>query len=330
MKSLPVTFFYPYSKEIETARSLDPDRDWSYLSTGTRIWILQTYLRLKQAGRNVNLSASLPARGIVVFHPYNRKAFERQGGYKNRNLLAVVALGDRVKHPPADVKIVQNSKYARPGHIFFIPCWPQPGLVPRNPARGEAVKTIAFKGYSQSLNAAFRSERWRNFLQTHGLTWIEDGLEWAGPNPQKISVTWNDYSTVDVLLAVRPNFNDRYFHKPASKLINAWLAGVPALLGPEYAYREFRRSDLDYIEVASLDEAINGVKMLIQNPARYRAMVTNGLRRAEEVTPARITQLWERVLFQDIPAAAQSWTFNLKKNLPTRLKTTLHKLRQRF
>ena len=42
----------------------------------------------------------------------------------------------------------------------------------------------------------------------------------------------------------------RWYLKPPSKLFNSWLAGVPAVLGHESAYRAERRSDLDYIEVS--------------------------------------------------------------------------------
>lgn len=52
---------------------------------------------------------------------------------------------------------------------------------------------------------------------------------------------WRDYREADVVVAVRPFDSSLHAAKPPSKLINAWLAGVPALLGAEAA-RSFRRS----------------------------------------------------------------------------------------
>ena len=56
-----------------------------------------------------------------------------------------------------------------------------------------------------------------------------------------------------------------YFAKPASKLVNAWHAGVPALLGPEPAYQALRMQ-FDYIEIRSPEDAIREVIRLKENP----------------------------------------------------------------
>ena len=72
--------------------------------------------------------------------------------------------------------------------------------------------------------------------------------------PDAVSLIWDggrmDYRTLDAVIAVRPFEPHLYFAKPASKLINAWRAGVPALVGPEFASREIRRTDDDFLEVA--------------------------------------------------------------------------------
>ena len=56
------------------------------------------------------------------------------------------------------------------------------------------------------------------------------------PKLHRIGVTfeiredrWFDYSQVDLVLAHRIEAATMLRHKPASKLINAWLAGAPAL-----------------------------------------------------------------------------------------------------
>ena len=73
---------------------------------------------------------------------------------------------------------------------------------------------------------------------------------------------YSDYREVDVILAVRPGTRYDIDLKPATKLYNAWMAGCPALLSTESAYREVRRSEYDYEEVDTADEAIEAVRRL--------------------------------------------------------------------
>ena len=68
--------------------------------------------------------------------------------------------------------------------------------------------------------------------------------------------------------------------KPASKLVNAWAAGVPAMLGPEPAYRELRSSPLDFLETPAAEAVLDAIDRLRGEPGLYAAMAENGLRRA--------------------------------------------------
>lgn len=56
-----------------------------------------------------------------------------------------------------------------------------------------------------------------------------------------------------------------YYDKPALKLFNARHAGVPAILDAESAYRAERMSELDYIEVMSVDGTLLALKLLAGN-----------------------------------------------------------------
>jgi hypothetical protein len=62
---------------------------------------------------------------------------------------------------------------------------------------------------------------------------------------------WYEYVDVDLALGYQHEAPTMLAFKPASKLINAWLAEVPPLLGPEPAYQNLRRSELDYLPVDS-------------------------------------------------------------------------------
>ena len=42
--------------------------------------------------------------------------------------------------------------------------------------------------------------------------------------------SWSDFSQVDLVVAIRPPHPRLHSPKPATKLVNAWIAGVPAVL----------------------------------------------------------------------------------------------------
>jgi hypothetical protein len=121
------------------------------------------------------------------------------------------------------------------------------------------------------------------------------------------------------VVALRPP--DRRLHtgKPATKLINAWRAGAPAVLGPEVAYRELRRSELDYLEAASLAEARAAVERLAGDPQLYRAMVDNGHTRARELSFAATTGRWAELLFETLPPLAAPLATRRRPPLPLRI-----------
>jgi len=139
---------------------------------------------------------------------------------------------------------------------------------------------------------------------------------------------WPDYRAVDVLIAVRPPDRRLYLAKPATKLVNAWLAGVPAILGEEFAYRELRRSPLDYIEVASIDDARRAVRRLRDEPILYQAMVDNGRRRAREFTITSITEHWRKLLFDILPALEGDPIFRRRRRLSLPARRAVGRLEQ--
>lgn len=290
---------------MDSLRRLDPDQDWREFQLGERAWVLQTYLRLVRAGYPAELAASPPSEGIVVFHAKHSRALRAQW----RRLGSTVLLGVRADNREpliADFEVVQNGRFAEGRRRFFIPHWPQPELIPRDDSRGTSIRRIAFKGFEQNLHPDFRSPAWREFLAGQGIEWEVDAVPFAGAATDRLGIDWPDFRQEDLLLAVRPKDRRLWTSKPATKLYNAWLAGVPALLGPEHAYREARRSELDYLEVGSLEEAKAAVLRLIERPDLYRAMVENGRARAAEFAAEATLSRWKELLSEKIPALAAS------------------------
>jgi hypothetical protein len=294
--------FFLAGEDLEALSRIDPDRDWRELQTGERAWILQTWLRLRRAGHPVELSAAAPEDGLVVFHAKQAKDLLRQRS-RLRDTVLVGVRADNREPLIADFEILQNGFFADGRRRFFLPHWPQSGLVPRDPARGERIERIAYKGFAANLHPDFRTPAWTGFLAQEGIEWVVDAVAFDGRNRRELD--WPDFRTVDLALAVRPAERKQRRSKPATKLVNAWLAGVPALLGPEQAFQELRRSELDYLEVASVAEAREAVLRLRRDPGLYRAMVENGSKRGADYTHEALVALWAELLFETIPALAE-------------------------
>jgi hypothetical protein len=281
--------------------TLDVDRDWRAFVTGERAWILQTYLRLRAAGLDVELTDRLPASGIAVFSSKQRRALRAaNGGPTGATLIGVRE--DVGAALFADYEVVQNRHQADGKRSFFVPFWPQPGLMPRDPKRGTAIANVGFKGFRANLHSDLVRKPWLDALDRLQVRWIPDAIDYSGPATSGEALDWNDYRTLDLIVAMRPHDRERYPRKPATKLYNAWLAGVPALLGPEVAYRELKRSELDYIEIATADEASATIARLKEKPELYAAMVRNGAERALEFNVAQTTRAWSTLLTEIVPA----------------------------
>jgi hypothetical protein len=180
---------------------------------------------------------------------------------------------------------------------YFMPLWMQPGLIPRNSERGDRFEVAAFFGREHNLAAELRGSSWQAELQNLGLAWRVVPRE-----------RFYDYGNVDVVVAVRSFANDDlYVYKPPSKLHNAWCAGVPAILGPESAYRAARQTELDYIEVCSPEEALTALRRLRDQVHVRQEMMRNGERRASEFRSERIVELWRGLLCNQLVSAYKRW-----------------------
>ena len=313
MKPLPpIRFYIPRS---DCGASELPDTIagyWSWISSQAQVdswgpfsWTLQTYLYLKADGFPCELNHTLPEEGIVVAHRDFLPTHLKPGP----NLLVACILADREepgfigRHPYAQIHIVQNPRDPMvirfltlwPGH--YMPYWSQPGLIPRDSARGDRFEIAAFFGYEHNLAPELQGPTWDAAVQELGITW------WVAPRER-----WHDYSHVDAIVAVRSFANAQaYVYKPPSKLHNAWCAGVPAVLGCESAYQAGRQTEFDYIEVRSPDEALSALRRLRDNPDLRREMRANGKRRASAIRPESVVKLWRRLLCDELLTSYERW-----------------------
>ena len=256
-------------------------------------WTLQTYFWLRESGCTVHLAREFPESGIVVTGILPEEF--RPG----RTLFVVSIVGDGSPEPFAQMHVVQNRLQTRlVSNSHHVPFWPQPGLTRRDPARGDAFNSIAYFGDDKNMAGELRSDEWSRFL-------AKRGIDWHVRNAQ--SSRNADFSDVDAVIGVRSFQRSGYIRKPASKLVNSWIAGVPSILGREIAYREQRQSALDYLEAGTFAQACDAVDKLAGAPGLRRAMIENGSKRAEQFTVPRIVARWQHVLFNLAQAAAVRW-----------------------
>lgn len=330
----PVTFYLAPGVEIAELERLDPDRDPEAFRPGELSWVAQTYLRLRNAGLPVTLAAEPPAKGgLVVFHAKHKHALAR-AARGCEGLVFVAIRADNSSPLLADFEILQSGRFADDRSRFWIPFWPQPGLLPRDPDRGSRLERVAYMGRIENLHPDFRSARWRESLARLDIEWVlrEVRFQPARTSPwvasrerQAPPIDWEDYRTLDAILAVRPDDPELRYAKPASKLINAWRAGVPALVGPEFSCREIRRSDDEFFEVDGAKAALSALARLRDDSGLYLRMVEAGRRRAPEFSFERLTELWAETLFAKIPARLEVGALPWTHRLPLRLRLPLRR-----
>jgi len=294
-----VYFYHPDFANYTAAEILELEEDWRYFATGPKVWIVQTYIRLKKAGYPVIATSKPPKSGIVVLHYEQFTTFWNEAP-STRGIVTVMVRADRVESKFSDFEILQNQHFSDAQKFFFIPHWPQPNIIQRNSDRGTTIKNIAFKGFLSNLNPILESDAWATFLAQRNIQWVADGQQWDSLDARYDLINWNDYSETDLIVALRQDLALNYPDKPASKLINGWTAQVPCILGPEIAYQELRKSELDYIEVSNLRGLMDAVDHLINNPDVYRKMISNGAVRANDFSVDSIIERWGKLLFDTI------------------------------
>lgn len=246
--------------------------------SGLDCWPLLTWARLSavECPFEVRLTTRAVDGAVCLFHWDD--AVPRLGVHR---CFAVVVQADRPVPALADMTVVQNALGGKGSSKRFLFHWPQPGLIPRDGTRGDKLKTLAYLGSDQYEPEFVKAPAFRSALRERGVTFVN-----------RFQGCWHDYQGIDAVLAVRDCPPVVLGTKPASKLINAWTAGVPALLGPEPAYEELRRSPLDFLETPTAESVLEALDRLQNEPGLYASMRDNGLRRAEAFTDAVLTEKW--------------------------------------
>lgn len=265
--------------------------------SGEDIWSVQLYIYLKQQGLNVHLVNHL-VPGKICIIPYHFLAAKH---LPFRSYIVAIQT-DSARPEICEQRVTLNELGVLDKNDCAVPHFPHPLLQSRDRSRGTKLENLDFKGGICNIANPFIEPSFSHQLATLGIQ-----FRFSSEDPKYKLREWGDYRQTDVVIAVRnATFADLRV-KPAIKLINAWLAGCPAILGPEPAYQSLRRSELDFIEVRSPEEAIAALKHLKENPAFYTAMVENGLKRAQEFTTERQILDWHSLLSGTVAQGYEQW-----------------------
>ncbi|GFE71500.1 glycosyltransferase [Chroococcus sp. FPU101] len=276
-----IYFYAP--NEIDRKVIQEDHTQWTGYHSNFMAWIAQSYFYLKQAGLPCQITEQIPDEGILIA---DRNTLAEDYPFLDRVML-ICAKSDQEYHPSAHIHIVYNffNWYRDRNTIrnpYLLNHWPIPGLISRNKERLSTVENIAYIGTKSQLVPELNSKTWTDALTSLGCNW----------SPVWDRTQWNNYSQLDVIVAIRRFEPQAYLNKGPLKLINAWLAGVPIIVNSESGILAHQRNDLDFIIVNSLEEAIQAVEQLKNHPELYHEMIANGFERVKEYTLQPTLKQW--------------------------------------
>ena len=301
--TVPVNFVLPEDEvwpEMVSDRldAVDDELLSQRCTTPVSYWINHTYVQFRRAGLRATFSTEL--RDDVV-----NIAEGTHIGIRSRPHRAFLVTTRGDGHFPylANHAIEQNHLGGPQANRSVITGWGQPGLIPRDPKRGSRIEVLSFKGSIRNLAEPFRSDAFRRALAALGVELRVDTHENARGN----SLAMHDYRDVDAVLAVRDLTELDYLTKPPNKVFNCWHAGVPAIVGPEPAYAEIRRSPFDFVVVRTPADALGAIRALKADSNLYRRIIENGTQRSPEYSVSAILSRWLRVLNGPIRKRFELW-----------------------
>lgn len=262
----------------------DIDKEWWYFNNGQWAWIIQTYHRLKNDPRISNLitySNETKVECINIIFSDDYIVLKEKHKY-----YCMVILQDRRVFFPGNFNITQNKNHLIPFSYQCITLWSQAGLIEKMPKDiDEDNINIGFFGLdanSEKIDVILHNgikDKKINFLS-------------FGPN------NWNDYSNVDVVIAIRDFKQHRHIQKPPTKLLNAWKGKVPFIGGSDTAYSDLGINGINYLRVETPDELITQLKELIGNSEFRNKLIKNGEIAFQSYTNDKISEEWISCLNQ--------------------------------
>ncbi|MDP3491716.1 MAG: glycosyltransferase [Hyphomonadaceae bacterium] len=265
--------------------------DYPYWIGGQFNWAAQAWLALRQQREGLTIGCAPCAGRINFAHSMVWRALgPRTGEFR------VGARADYRRLFDVDFEFLQNPAARCGPRQAYVPYWPIPGLIPRDPNR-RALRTVAYAG---RIGAKNLSSDLRRELDGHPAM---RGLNFATIPPDQ----WHNMSQIDLLVAVRDFAGLRHLDKPPSKLFNAWAANVPLIGGADSAFAEVGRPGEDYVRATTPVTFFGAVERLRQDPSYYAALVAAGRARLPELSREAVGNAWLELFDGPVAAAFENW-----------------------
>jgi hypothetical protein len=264
----------------------------SISSWGDLCWCALTYFRLRDRGfENARLSDRIEPGCINIVHSGQLKTSPVP-----KDAFIVCIRGDVDPRIWAHYHIVQNQDQLGPGSSCIY-LWPQPGLILRK-SIPESVDLVGYLGQPYNGNLALHPAELAKLLQPHG-------FEFTAP-----ATDWHDLSGFDAIIGIRSFDGKRHSAKPPSKLINAWLAGVPFIGGSDSAYAQCGQDGVDYLVARTRDELVGQLLRLKADPEFVQSLVRNGRKKVTGFDNDALAAQWRAALEGPISDRYRKWQAN--------------------
>lgn len=294
-----INFVVPYADAlVKRLAQGDPDRivrergeDAPLLSGGgPAAWCYLTYARLRTRGWGpIRLSNRIDPAAINVAHsntlgdtPDFARAF------------FVDTRADHSHRLFAHYTVVQNRDQLA-ANTAWVHHWPQPGLITRASPVTD-LRRIGYIGQVGNNNLAMAAQDWNALLGSHG-------YEFSAPAADG----WHDLSAYDALVAIRSFDASPHSKKPASKLFNAWRAGLPLIAGHDSAYLQVGTPGEDYLVAASPPEVLAALDSLKRDVPLRERIIASGTRQAEQYSDDAIAARWIEMLEGPVASRFACW-----------------------
>ena len=291
----------------EEVLAWDPDLEPTRYASGVGHNLLELGVRLARSGVEVSLGEEVPPGTalVVVF----AKSIHQKSVPERVRLRSVLDAGRNAggrfavvrSDAPASwtfpvrpvVEFMATRQAVQRSWQQWLPPLTQRGLVPRRRERYGQIRCLAFKGNHGTVPPVLRSAEWTDALAARGIEWRLDAPELKDRSDQ----SWHDFATVDAVLCTRvARSSDIVERKPATRLINAWVAGCVPLVDPEVSYLELGTDGSDAFFVDTPLDGLDVLDRLNGNRDLLRGVELRIGERASEYAATTTFQRWRDAL----------------------------------
>lgn len=190
------------------------------------------------------------------------------------------------------VEVMPNRLVSRAANQLWLAPLPQRGMLRRAGGPVERIRTVGLKCNPENLPPELREPALGDALRTLGVELRLDVPTRTDGSDQH----WHDFSEIDAVLCTRSGPAHDLLRKPATKLINSWVAGCIPIATPEPSYAELATDGEDVCFVDALAELPGLLERVNSSAARLDRLDRGIAARRAEFEPQRVLGRWRQML----------------------------------